>query len=272
MVGIRPKAPFAAVGQGPLIIAHRGGSLEAPENTVAAVRHGVAVGSDWQEVDVTLSRDEHLVVIHDDTVDRTTGGRGEVESKSIAELTALAAGKPRWSPDAQHHLAEVGAKLPDFGEAYAHERVPTLQDILAIPNSRLMIEMKKTPRPARLAQQVVQAVRGARAGEHVALGSFEFELLDAVHQLDPALPLVGIVGESGQLDRMLDLPIAVLAVDKNMLEKALRVAPAGVAVWVWTVYTPREAQGLIDGGAHGLITDIPRELLSVLRPPHVAAR
>ena len=100
ILGLRPPAPFAAVGVGPLIIAHRGGSLEAPENTLAAFRHGVAAGSDWQELDVTLSSDGQLVVIHDDDLDRTTNGSGPVGKKTWADLQKLTAGQPNWSKEA----------------------------------------------------------------------------------------------------------------------------------------------------------------------------
>src|SRR5688500_15952335 len=79
-----PQPPFRAV-LGPVIIAHRGGSLEAPENTLAAIRHGAAVGSDWIEIDVTLSRDDEVIVIHDDTLERTTDGTGMVEAMTLSQ-------------------------------------------------------------------------------------------------------------------------------------------------------------------------------------------
>lgn len=271
MVGIRPKAPFASVGPGPLLIAHRGGSLEAPENTVASIKHGVAVGTDWQEIDVTLSSDERVVVIHDDTLERTTNGQGDVERTPIARLTALSAGHPKWSPEAQERFKALGVAIPDFGDRYKDERVPTLEQVLQVRNSRVMIEMKKTSRPARLAERVVAVVRAARASDRVILASFEFELIDAVHQLDPSIPIMGIVEDAGAIDHMLDLPVSVLAVDKPVVAAAVQAAPAGVAVWTWTVYTPQEAEALVAQGAHGLITDAPRKLVEALRPA-VASR
>lgn len=264
--GIRPPTPFAALGPGPLIIAHRGGSLEAPENTLAGLRHGVTSGADWQELDVTLTRDNHIAVIHDDDLERTTNGHGLVEQKTLAELTALRAGQPRWTPEARERLSAFGAEVPVFGSIFVDEHVPSLDQALALPRTRLMIEMKKTSRPERLADLVVQAVHRARATERVALGSFEYELLNATHQLDPSLPLIGVVEDPAMFAKMLELPLSILAVETPLLEHALSIAPPGVAVWVWTVYTVDTAIDLADRGAHGLITDVPAALVRALRP------
>ena len=91
----------------PLVVAHRGGAGLAPENTLAAFRMALEVGADAIELDVRLTRDGRVAVIHDRTVDRTTGGRGPVGSYTLAELKALDAGS--W-----------------FGPQYLGERVPTL--------------------------------------------------------------------------------------------------------------------------------------------------
>ena len=272
MVGIRPKAPFAAAGPGPLIIAHRGGSLEAPENTLASIKHGVESGADWQEIDVTLSSDDQVVVIHDDTLERTTNGRGQVERTPMAKLAALSAGQPKWAKDARDRFKGLGIALPDFGDRFKDEHVPTLQQVLAIPNGRLMIEIKKTLRPARLAERVVAAVHAARASDRVVLASFEFDVIDAVHQIDPSLAIMGIVDRAGGIDHMLDLPVSALAVEKSVVPAAMQAAPAGVAVWTWTVYSPEEAETLVAQGAHGLITDVPSQLVTALRPAPVASR
>src|SRR5512137_114803 len=86
------------------IIAHRGGPAYAPENTLAAFRHAITLGVDWLELDVHLSRDGEVVVIHDETVNRTTNGVGRVADLSLAELRALDAG------------AGGGERVPAFTE------------------------------------------------------------------------------------------------------------------------------------------------------------
>ena len=89
----------------PILIVHRGGSLEAPENTLAAFRHAIELGMSYVELDVQMSRDGELVVIHDETLDRTTSGHGPVCQPHLAELRKLDAGS-------------------HFGPQYAGERYP----------------------------------------------------------------------------------------------------------------------------------------------------
>src|SRR3990172_9877913 len=95
----------------PVVIAHRGASGSCPENTLAAFRRAAALGADMIELDVQLTRDGEVVVIHDWTLDRTTSGTGPVRACSLAELRRLDAGA--W-----------------FDAAFAGERVPTLGEVL----------------------------------------------------------------------------------------------------------------------------------------------
>ena len=94
-----------------LVIAHRGASGHAPENTLAAFKRALALGATFIETDLQLSRDSHFVAIHDDTVNRTTNGQGKVHDLSLAELRRLDAGS--W-----------------FGSEFTGERIPTLDEIL----------------------------------------------------------------------------------------------------------------------------------------------
>jgi glycerophosphoryl diester phosphodiesterase len=262
----RPAAPFAAAGPIPLVIAHRGGSLEAPENTCASVAHGIAVGAPWQEVDVTLSAEGTPVVIHDDLLQRTTDGSGWVEQTPLVQLQRLRAGAPLPDPGTQAALLRQGIAVPTFAREAAHTQLPTLAQIVALRGAQLMLELKKTERVGQLSHAVVEAVRHQQVGHRVAVASFERELLAAVHSLDAALPLVGVADTLADLQRMLTLPLRCMAVDKHMLAAALAAVPPHVAVWVWTVYGPQEAQALAAQGAHGLITDAPRAVLAALHP------
>lgn len=269
-----PKPPFAGVN-GPLIIAHRGGSLEAPENTLAAIRHAVAAGSDWQEIDVTLSADDQVVVIHDDTVDRTTDGHGPVGDKPLSELKRLCAGRPTWSPAGLERLAALGVQPQVFAERYSAERIPLLSEVLAIPGAHLMIELKRihSDRADRLVRGVIDAVRAARAWERVAIGSFEPALLWKAFDGEPSIPLVGIAESSERVTTMLELPLQVLAVRIDHAKDALAVAPAGVAVWAWTLYSTAMAAAAVEQGVHGLITDVPQAVVGHLRaPPDLVVR
>src|SRR5678815_3228387 len=96
---------------GPFIIAHRGGSLEAPENTLASFRHAVDVGAKFVELDVQMSSDGGLVIIHDETLDRTTTGSGPVGALTFDELRELDAGVKK-------------------GDKWKGEKIPTLREVL----------------------------------------------------------------------------------------------------------------------------------------------
>lgn len=263
----RPAPPFGGVA-GPLIVAHRGGALEAPENTLASVRHGVACGADWQEIDVRLTRDEEVVVIHDDTLERTTNGIGPVAAATLAQVRALYAGRPRVTEDGRATLALFDVAPPEFGGRFAAERVPTLAEALAVPEARLMIELKRSPRPDRLVDAVLAAVHRAGAADRVAFGSFDDDVLFAAHQRDPSIPLFGIVEEERELENKLNAhPISVLAVRLDLIEAAKAVAPPKVAVWAWTAYSVEMARAAIERGADAVITDVPAAVVKDLRTP-----
>ncbi|MEK7703610.1 MAG: glycerophosphodiester phosphodiesterase family protein [Myxococcota bacterium] len=261
---VRPAPPFAAV-VGPVIIAHRGGSLEAPENTLASMRHGLSSGADWLELDVTLSADDAVIVIHDDAVDRTTDGKGDVSSLTLSALQKLDAGRPRWSDEARARMDTLGVVVPDFANRFAHERVPTLDEVLRLPQARVMIELKKSSRPQRLVEKTLAVIAATGAADRVGLASFELELLDEVHRRDPSLPLIGIVEDREMAMRMLDRPLTVLAVSTDLAADALVLAPAGVAIWTWTAYHVEQAAALRDLGVHGIITDAPQAVVRALR-------
>src|SRR6188474_1210870 len=110
----------------PILIAHRGGSLEAPENTMAAFRHAIEVGMRLVELDVQLSSDGEMVVIHDETLDRTTDGTGAVHDYTLEELRQF----------------DAGTK---FGPQFVGERIPTLREVLELcldKGAGVVIELK----------------------------------------------------------------------------------------------------------------------------------
>src|SRR5687768_5015599 len=124
-----------------MVIAHRGASSYAPENTLAAFDLALHMTVHQIELDVHFSRDGHIVVIHDDTVDRTTNGSGPVASKTLAELRAVDAAS--W-----------------FGVRFAGERIPTFGEVLERYKGRVHIHTEIKGRMERLAQRTVDLVRG----------------------------------------------------------------------------------------------------------------
>ena len=129
----------------PLISGHRGGAAYAPENTMAAFKKGKALGADLLELDVQLTRDGHLVIFHDDTLDRTTNGKGLLRERTLAELKELDAGS--W-----------------FSPEFAGERIPTFEEVVEWATDvgmRLNVELKSGPYPAfdsTLAVKVVEVL------------------------------------------------------------------------------------------------------------------
>ena len=260
------QPPFRAI-VGPVLIAHRGGALEVPENTLAGVKHAIAIGADWVEIDVTLSRDDRVVVIHDDTLERTTNGKGLVSQKRLKELQRLSAGNPGVSIKTLARLKLAGIASPDFGDAYKKERVPSLRQVLDAGDIRVMIEMKAGAHPRRLAHGVIDTINKSYAWHRVAVGSFDTELLTLAHSRDPTVPLIGIAKTLASLENHLELPLAAVAISESLLGEAFKIVPAGVAIWVWTVRDVKTAKALREKGVHGIITDIPKKVVKHLRPP-----
>jgi glycerophosphoryl diester phosphodiesterase len=141
------------------VIAHRGAAAIEPENTLLGFRRAIELGADWTECDVHLTKDARLVVVHDDTVDRTTNGTGAVRELTFEEVRALDAGKG--------------------------ERVPTLEEVLATVKGkiRLQVELKGagTEAPA------VRTVKEINMEREVLFTSFHLEWLRKVKEMDPSL-------------------------------------------------------------------------------------
>jgi glycerophosphoryl diester phosphodiesterase len=154
----------------PLNIGHRGAMASAPQNTLAAFRTAVEFGADGVELDVHLSKDGAVVVIHDFYVDRTTDGTGRVAQKTLAELKALDAG---------------GKFSPEF----ASERIPTLSKVFDVLEGKLLVNVElKAPdrsRDTSLVAPVLEVVRKHGMDRRVLFSSFNSHVLHAMKQLAP---------------------------------------------------------------------------------------
>jgi glycerophosphoryl diester phosphodiesterase len=159
----------------PLIFGHRGASAYAPENTLAAFRLALEQGADGVELDVTLSADGVPVVIHDDTLDRTTTGKGPVSQLTLTELKTLEAG--------------YSSK---FGEQFAGQCIPTLAEVFEACGAQpiINIELKRDRSPGRqLARRVVDLIHANGRQGRVIISSFQFSSLGRLKVLDPDLPV-----------------------------------------------------------------------------------
>jgi glycerophosphoryl diester phosphodiesterase len=235
-----------------LVIAHRGASGHAPENTLAAFKKAVALGATFIETDLHLSRDARFVAIHDATLNRTTNGQGSVHDLTLAELRRLDAGS--W-----------------FGSEYAGERIPTLEEILAFSKKNdvvFYLELKPG---------------GSWGGEHALIGalresgeipravviSFDASIVLSLRKIEPTL-MTGLLYD-GQIENPVEKAVEVGA--RQLLMRGDLVTPSlliearkrDLQVVCWTVNHPAHMRLLIAAGADGIMSDYPDRLMATLK-------
>ncbi len=235
-----------------LVIAHRGASGYAPENTIAAFRKAVAMGVTFIETDLHLSRDARFVAIHDGTLDRTTNGKGAVHEFTLADLRKLDAGS--W-----------------FGSEFAGERIPTLEEILQFAKKHdvvFYLELKPG---------------GSWGGEHALIGalresgeiartvviSFDASILAAVRRIEPTL-MTGLLYDgqiADPLTKALEVGARQLAVrgdlvSPSMIKEARR---HDLQVVCWTVNHPAHLRLLMEAGVDGIMSDYPDRVIELNR-------
>ncbi|MEN9563790.1 MAG: hypothetical protein RIR73_2034, partial [Chloroflexota bacterium] len=161
-----PEHPYYTAGSNhPLVIAHQGGDGVWPGETMLAYQNSVALGVDVLEMDIHITQDGELILMHDETVDRTTDGTGEIESMTLADLKKLDAAYD-WSPD-------EGKTFPYRGQGI---QVATLEEIFqAFPDMHMTIEIKKTN--ASMAKPFCKIIRAYNMQDKVLVASFHDERL-----------------------------------------------------------------------------------------------
>ena len=230
----------------PSHIAHRGAGKLAPENTLAAFRLGASFGYRMFEFDVKLSGDGKSVLMHDDTLDRTTSGRGRLDALTLGELAALDAGT--W-----------------HSPLYAGEPIPTLAGIAAYTRANgLMVNIEIKPMPGAEERTGAAVALDALALWHGAdvpplLSSFSESALEAARLAAPDLPRALLLEKlpGDWLHRLERLDCVALDANHNELDPNVIQAAhnAGYRVLCYTVNTPERAKELFEWGLDGLITD-----------------
>lgn len=258
--------PAQALGEKPVNLAHRGAPASAPENTFAAFDRAISDGADALEIDVRLSADGRLVVIHDGTVDRTTDGSGEVGSLSLDEISGLDAGY-RFASGGGYPCRDRGLSVPTLAETLGR-----------YPEVPFNIEIKdKDPQAAR---EAVRVVSSSDATRRVVLASRDHAVIDEVRDASEGrIPtgasgrealffvLLGRVGLAPRLDPEYDrlqLPPNYRGFDLITPELIADAGGEGVRVDVWTVNDAARMNRLLDLGVDGIITDRPDVLRSVI--------
>lgn len=243
-------AGAAALNNGvPLTVGHRGDPVAAPENTVPAIVAAINGGADIVEFDLHLTSDGHAVVLHDDTVDRTTDGSGEVRDMTLDEVRSLDAGS--W-----------------FGDAWTGTRIPTAAEALTPflgTGATALMEFKGVWRAADL-EPVIALISDWGLNSQVVVASFEARTMLALAQTAehlqraltirslPAAP-VGLVNAYG---------VSLVITSMRSIELSPRIVPqlraAGITVIVYTLNTPTTWEEARRAGVDGIVTDDPRGL------------
>lgn len=253
----------------PRRVAHGGGGALAPENTLAAFRSGLAHGADGLELDVHLSLDGRLVVIHDPTVDRTTNGSGTVADLSVAQLKALDAGARFEGPSAGPQEIPALLEVLDLLSAPGNERVG------------LQVEIKLRADGSRypgIEAALVSMLRARSFVERTTAISFDFPTLRTIARLEPGLRTCALVGKDyfksaaatppDQIARSLAaLGVTSVGVREQNLAPGLYEAlrRAGLGVGAWTVDDPGRMRSLTALGVDFITSNRP-DLLRLVFP------
>ena len=238
----------------PLIIAHRGASKQAPENTMRAFQRALELGAGGIELDVQLSADGHLVIIHDETLDRTSNGKGMVGDRTLEELKAL-----------------------DFGSWFSHEfkdeRIPTLDELLWFISGwdgLLNIEIKNGPVfYTGIEKAVADVVKKYKRTNHTIVSSFNHYSLVEIRKYEPEIKIAPLymagLYEPWEYARSIGA-IAIHPLFYNIVPEVMKGCKQNnIMVNPFTVDQPEYIKSMAEAGVDSIITNVPDVALNIVR-------
>jgi len=235
----------------PIVIAHRGASAEAPENSLAAFQLGVEQGCHMIELDVHLTKDKQIVVIHDHTLNRTTNGIGEIASLSYDKIKSYDCGK--W-----------------FSKRYAGEYVPLLQEVLekTPANIQFNVEIKAAETPG-MVESLVDVLRATNRVESTVVSSFHFGCLAELKKQLPEIRIGLLYGKAYDFRRFEEeTGLEVFSLHPNyplVTDSYMKLAnETGKRVYPWTVDAKEDLNKMVGLGVAGIITNKQAFLKSML--------
>lgn len=232
----------------PQLIAHRGGRVHQPENTIASFQHAIDTGADWIELDVQRTKDGELVVIHDETVDRTTDGTGRVVDLTLEQIRALDAGNG--------------------------ERVPTFEEVITLAKENgigILPEAKSPHLYPEMEMDMVDTLILNDYSQKTEIQSFDYDILENIQKIDQQInvcPLYGLwkldlrnpqPNEAGTL-----CPMAEMIVLNPWMIRQAHLEGREVYVWFGVIEHPLVMRFVLALGADGLMVDDPVALAEVL--------
>ncbi|MCS0790391.1 glycerophosphodiester phosphodiesterase family protein [Cytobacillus pseudoceanisediminis] len=247
----QPLMPFQS-------IAHRGASALAPENTLASFEKAIELGFDYIELDVRLSKDKQLVVIHDANVLRTTDGEGLIEDLTVKEIKKLDAGS--W-----------------FSPAYAGERIPLLNEVLKEVSGKtgIIIEMKSPENQPGMTEILADMLNSYKPDNQIKVQSFHINEIKKFHQLAPEISAGLLLSKHLDLFHLASYRefASFLSVHHLLLSKSFinQAELFGYEIYSWTISKQYQFADMQRLGVHGIISDdekrIPDSIIYVLITP-----
>ncbi len=235
------------------IIAHRGYSDVFPENTLAAFRGALDIGTDYIELDVQLTKDGQAVVSHDDTLLRTTGVDARICDLTYAELQELDAGG--W-----------------FNASFAGEKIPTLREVLDLirgTDCKVYLELKDIGEVAGFEETIVETAEACHMTGRCLFASFQYRYLERLRELNPDLKILYNT-TSGRTDLPEVFPADYygLSIETARADTIEAIHQAGKRAFVWTANTPAQMKNMQAAGADGIVTNRPGLAKVVCRPEY----
>lgn len=243
------------ISKKPLIIAHRGASATAPENTMAAFKKAIEDKAQAIEVDVRLTRDNEVVVIHDSRLERTTNGRGKIADYYLKDLQTLDNGF--W-----------------FHPKYSGEKILTLSQIIKLTNNKIGINIEIKPLDKRqdiIVEKCVALTQNCRTQKRVLISSFQHSLIKKVKSLDPTImtgiiysPVIHFGKKPATLASKYNADAFVISKNylrENMVKEAHE---NNLAVLVYTVDDYHDLERMIKFEVDGVMTNTPRNIYRIL--------
>ena len=222
------------------ITAHRAGGLRGPENTIAALKQAISDEADWAEIDVQLTADNQLVVMHDTDLARVGGGKKQVGQSTLEEIQKLDVGKP-------------------FAARYQGEQIPTFAKFLTAARDQIRLNVELKPHGKSddepLTRAVVEAIRKAKMVSQCRICSQSYAAIQLARQLEPAMPIGFVVAT--EIGDSTALPVDFLMVKHSRATRDFvdRAHARGIQVHAWTVNDTKLVAPLLDAGVDNLITD-----------------
>ena len=251
------------------VIAHRGGAIEAPENTLFAYEQAVGISPKViLELDVHYTSDKQIVIFHDRTLDRTTNGTGEIKNHTLEDLRKL---------DAAYHFKDQNGEYSLRGRGI---QIPTITELFdKYPDTRMIIEIK--PNSQDLTKEVYELVKKYNRLDKTILGSEHSKLMHYLRALDK--DALTTAGQDEVLRTLMLLNLNLAAFDSmkadaycipekhsgiQVLSSKLleQINKRGKKAYIWTINETEEMERLLKENVHGIITDRPKALTSLLLP------